>query len=323
MRRLLVVLALLAGLAAAPAAGAGLVTKKDDEGRPIRFDVRAPDVDVDWYADLLRRAAHDDEIGRVVIRILPSDEIVGVCGEKASACYDRNTLGGALIVVPAGMGSFVARTLIHEYAHHVDDSYDVPGMPEPNGMPAWWAARDMARLSAAGEVSRTYALGWDRSIGEVFAEDYTMLHLRTEYEIPWLAPPDPAVLGALRRDVPGAPAEPIDLKGSPFVSVRSGTLGRSTPFTLPFTLLGPGRRVTFTARVAGAQRKGVRARIVLRCNGGPTVTRAVTRGRTAVTLDRRGLGPATCTIALNGTGTAALKYTATLRLVIEAPRLPA
>ena len=54
--------ALVAALALATAAGAEIVTKADSEGRTITFDVRAPGVDVDWYAAILRAAVHGDEI---------------------------------------------------------------------------------------------------------------------------------------------------------------------------------------------------------------------------------------------------------------------
>jgi hypothetical protein len=170
-------------------------------------------------------------------------------------------------------------------------------------------------------VSSTYALGWERSIGEIFAEDYTQLHLKTQYEIPWLDPPDVGVLAALRSDLPTAPVTPIDLTGTPLVELRSGTLRRSRPFTLPFRLLGQGRRVTFTARVAEPGRAGVRARIELRC-GSFTVTRPIGKGRAAVTVDARDLGPATCTIRLRGTVAKPLAFTARLRLALQ-PGAPA
>ena len=63
--------ALVAALALATAAGAEIVTRADTEGRTITFDVQAPSVDVDWYAAVLRAAAHGDEISRVTIRIVP------------------------------------------------------------------------------------------------------------------------------------------------------------------------------------------------------------------------------------------------------------
>ncbi len=46
-----------AALLAFPALGHGkIVARKDTEGRPITFDVRAPNVPLAWYARHMRRA---------------------------------------------------------------------------------------------------------------------------------------------------------------------------------------------------------------------------------------------------------------------------
>ena len=50
-------LAVLATAAIAGPASAREMVLRDDEGRAMRFDVRA-DVALGWYAGLLRRAAH-------------------------------------------------------------------------------------------------------------------------------------------------------------------------------------------------------------------------------------------------------------------------
>ena len=72
------VLVSLAALALAGVASAREVVLRDAKGRTIRFDVRA-DADVGWYAGLLRRAAHADEIERVTVRIVDWDEIRTRC----------------------------------------------------------------------------------------------------------------------------------------------------------------------------------------------------------------------------------------------------
>ena len=82
------VLVLLAALTIAGVASAREVVLRDAEGRTIRFDVRA-DADVQWYADLLRRAAHGDEIERVTVRIVDWDEIATRCASYAAGCYAR------------------------------------------------------------------------------------------------------------------------------------------------------------------------------------------------------------------------------------------
>jgi hypothetical protein len=74
-RSAFLLVALVAALALATGAGAELVTRADSEGRTITFDVQAPGVDVDWYAALLRAAAHGDEISRRSIRIVPDEDV--------------------------------------------------------------------------------------------------------------------------------------------------------------------------------------------------------------------------------------------------------
>jgi hypothetical protein len=319
--RLFLAVAVLAALVAPGAAPAKLVVLRDGAGRPIRLDVRAPDVDASWYAGLLRGAAHGAEIGRVTVRIVTWDRINSLCGKGAAACYRGRRGATALIVVPAGKGTTVAHALFHEYGHHVDASLAVPDVREPNGTAAWWQARDLSALVAQDEVAASYRLGWQRSIGEIFAEDYAQLHLRDEFGIDWLTAPDATVLDALRADVPNAPAEPLDLTGTPVVEIRSGTLRRGTSFSVPFELRGPGRRVTFIARVAQVHRRGVRAQLRLRC-GRITFTRGVASGRAVVRIDRRHLGPGVCTVGLRGTAATPLAFTATLRLAVE-PAPPA
>ncbi|MGI9657416.1 MAG: hypothetical protein ACR2OD_00800, partial [Gaiellaceae bacterium] len=126
----------IAALALAGPAAARIVTLEDNEGRSITLDVRADNVDTEWYADLLRQATHGDEIGTATIRIVPAARLVQHCGPGASGCYGRSR-GGGRIVVPAGRNADVAHTLLHEYGHHIDNSHGHRRLQEPNGTPAW------------------------------------------------------------------------------------------------------------------------------------------------------------------------------------------
>ncbi len=314
MRRLLVLLTAVAALAAAPSALAEVVTAQDAQGRTMTFDVRAEGVDVEWYASLLRGAAHGDEIARVTIRIVSFEELRDTCGPGAAACYagSRNV---ARIIVPAGLTQGTAHSLIHEYGHHIDAWRGVGAAErEPNGSAQWWEARGMSELIASGVVSHTYSNGWDHAIGEIFAEDYTQLHLQTPWRLSWLAPPDETVLAALRADLENAPTEAVPAVVPPLVITRSGTLRPRGTHAIPFGLLGPGRRVTFTATTA---RAGT-ARVELRCDDGRTVTRPI-RTKTA-TIDLRNVGPATCSVVVRSTARTAVRFTARLRLAIELAR---
>jgi hypothetical protein len=315
-RALPALLAVVAALLLAAPAAAEIVLSHDREGRTITFDVQVPNVDVEWYAELLRDLAHGDEIERVTIRIVAADDLHLFCGAGAGGCYSGGGRPGR-IVVPAGKSAQLAHVVAHEYGHHVDFSHPVAGVREPNGTPAWWVARDMARRLQAGEVAQSYSLGWERAVAEIFAEDYVQLHLRSPYRIRWLAPPDAAVLEALRRDLQGAPVAPVDppAPAAPVVISRRATLGAGRAASVEYELLGPGRRVTFTARLAVLP-AGAAARMEIRCQGEQALSRPLVRGR-VTTMDLRNRGPSVCRAVIRNTGRTRVTFALTLRLARE------
>lgn len=314
MRRALVLLSLLASLAFAGQAAAAEVVLADDQGRPIRFDVRAEGADAEWYGALLRAAPHGDEIADVRIVLVSRDELRTVCGRSASGCYSRGT-----ITVPADESEDNAHTLIHEYGHHLDSSTPVAGAREPNGTSTWWRARGMERLLQLGSVYRSYVRGWDRSLAEIFAEDYAQLvRPGSPYGISWLDAPNETILAALRFDFGLGPepaiAPPPALK--PITISRSGSLRRRGTATIEFGLLGPGRRVEATATFAGAKEKGARAALEIRCDGRRVSLSTIAAGTTKVTVDRRNLGPAECTATLTSRSASVRTFTLAVRLSI-------
>jgi hypothetical protein len=307
--------ALVLGLAFVTGADAAIVTSQDNQGRRITFDVRDANANVEWYASLLRSAAHGNEISDVTIRIVAPEDVSIYCGEQAAACYSGRSR--RLIVVPAGQSSFVASTFLHEYGHHLDTSWSVAGVPELNGTPVWWQARGMSSLLDAGQVAFDYSLGWSRSIAEIFAEDYAFTHLGDGYAIPWLQPPDQALRTALLAELGGAPttAPPPTTVPAPLVINRSGALVPRGRRDVSFGLLGPGRRVTLTATVSNRNRAGTRARAQIICNGRTIANQPLVRGRAARTIDLRNQGPGQCVARLvNRTG---IRLTYTLRLRLE------
>jgi len=308
MRRLLVLLALAASLGFAGQAAAAEVVLQDDQGRPIRFDVRVDGVDAEWYAAFLRAAPHGDEISTVTIQLVSWDELRSTCGRGAAGCYARSRM-----TVPAEQSDEAAHTLVHEYGHHLDRSTAVNGQSEPNGTPHWWRARGMAELARLGSVARDYSLSWNRSIAEIFAEDYARLALgTTAHKITWLGEPDETVLAAIKADLglgpPPAVVRPPALK--PVTLDRRGTLAPRARATLSFGLLGPGRRVIATATLAG------RASLEIRCGGARVALKTMPAGKTRVTIDRRDLGPGECTAALTSTSASRRAYTLVVRLSI-------
>ena len=314
MRRAFLLVSAFLSLALAGEAGAAEVVVPDEQGRSIRFDVRAEGVDVEWYAALLRAAPHADEISTVRIDLVTPDELAERCGRSASGCYGRR-----VITVAAAESEANAHTLVHEYGHHVDASRGVEGAREPNGSSTWWRARAMARLVELRSVYHGYVEGWDRNIAEVFAEDYVRLaRPGSRYRIPWLEEPNEPVLAAILHDLGLAPepalSRPPQLK--PVVRSQRGRLAPRASAAETFGLLGPGRRVRATMEVAGAAAAGVRARIELRCEGRLIATRTLATGMRVVSIDRPNVGPGACIARVTNTGRAARAFMLVVRLTV-------
>ena len=315
MRRIVLLFSLVASLALAGGAAAAAVVSQDHQGRPIRFDVKTEGVDVEWYAALLRDAPHGDEIATLRIDVVSWVELHSICGDGAGGCYSRNVM-----VVPPDQDAQTAHTLVHEYGHHLDRSRPVAGAAEPNGTPEWFRARGVAELLRLRSVARDYSLDWDRSIAEIFAEDYARLALggNTTFKIRWLAPPDATVLSALQADLglgpPPAVVNPPVLK--PLTIVEKGSLAPRKRVSIPFRLLGPGRRVTATATFAGAKETRARATLEIRCNGDRVALRTIGSGQRLVRIDQRDLGPAQCTAVLASTSSFSRSFTLNVRLSV-------
>ena len=317
MSRGRVLAALLAAFALAGATGANaaIITSHDDQGRTITFDVRAATVDTEWYASVLRAAAHGNEISNVRFIIVPEPQVQAFCGgADAAACYDRTS---ATIVVPAGKSRLLETVFLHEYGHHLDSFWRVPGVQELNGTPAWWEARGMASLLAEHQVAFDYSLGWGHSVGEVFAEDYAYIHVHMRYGITWLSPPDAALESAMFAEL-GTPTAALPYAPEvPLILNRSGTLAPRDGYSVPFGLLGPGRRVTVSATVSNAKRKGIRARASLVCDERFVVTRTFRKGQAKRTFDVPNLGPATCDVRIVSTVSASLRYTLHIAVAVQ------
>ena len=120
----------------------------------------------------------------MTIRIVDWDELARALRRAARPGATRGREGNrGVMVVPAGRSAGIAHTVIHEYGHHVDWSRRHSNLDEPNGTPLWWKARGMAELVALRSVRDRYQVGWNRSIAEVFAEDYAYTNLRRGYRI--------------------------------------------------------------------------------------------------------------------------------------------
>ena len=311
--------AFVAALAVVTGARAEIVTRQDDQGRTMTFDVRTEGVNVDFYADLLRWASHGDEISAVRVRIVDPIEVQDQCGAAALACYGTRR-GIPTIVMPSGSGSVIAETMLHEYGHHLDTAWDVEGVPDLEGTPVWWNARGMATLLANGMVAFDYSRGWNRSIAEIFAEDYSYIHLGGSYAIPWLEPPDETLRTAMFGELGGAPttAPPDEATvAAPLIITRTGRIAARRRVNVPFGLLGPGRHVTLTVNLSGSNRAGSRARAEIVCNNNVVARQTFGRGRVQRVLNIPSIGPAECQARVVSTTSVALTYTLRLRLAVE------
>jgi hypothetical protein len=203
----IVIATVLAACAVVPGAAQAVITgQPDDQGRTITFDVRAPGADVAGYARVLRTAVHGDEIDDVIVRVVPARAIRSRCRDsRAVGCYSRGPRG-SVITIPARPARDVQATLLHEYGHHIDSMVRTP---------RWWSARRIAWRLRSGQVATDYSKGWSRSVGEVFAEDYVALHIRSVSAIRWLPQPSASVLRALRRDITSPRGEPQPVPSAP------------------------------------------------------------------------------------------------------------
>lgn len=309
---------------AAGAVPAGAAT--DGRGNTITVRVETTGVSGAPYVAALRRAVHGPEISGVTVRVVTADRVAGICGPGAEACYSGGRDGRGVIVVPVMTGTAMEATLLHEYGHHVDAVHRHRSGREPNGTVRWWSARRMSERIARGALAPDYSLGWERSTGEVFAEDYVRLNLALPWQLGSVPAPTAAVLAAIRRDLTGsasgpAPrdAGPVETPGEPgatpsrLVVARSGLLAAGEGGEIPFGLLGPGRSVRVTVRAAGPGATGPRVRVRVVCDGVGRGTAVATGSRPAV-IARGGLGPAECRVDLTNLGETAASVTARLTL---------
>ncbi len=225
---------ILAGLVSAAALLAGssvaagvVVTTQDERGRTITIDAPSRATPVGQYFRLLRNSVHGDEIESVTLRIVQQSAVARLCrSQRARACYRGGE--NATIIVGEGDPAEDAQTILHEYGHHVDATIRHRRGAELNGTPRWWGTRAMGLRKARGQVSSTYALGWTRSIGEIFAEDYAQMHIRGPYGIRWLPRPDESVFRAIRLDVTGRATGPPPRAARAELR-RSGTWRNAAP----------------------------------------------------------------------------------------------
>ena len=224
------------------------------------------------------------------------------------------------MVIPAEQSDENAHTVVHEYGHHLDRSTPVTDVREPNGTPVWWRARGMERLVRVSSVATSYVLGWDRSIAEIFAEDYAQLALGDgNYNISWLpaARRDRSRRDQVRsrpraraRDRPAAGAQAgVDLPPRhPRAEAR-----RRHP--LQPARRRPARDGDSDLHRPEGEAAACETRDPLRRQPG-RAPHDRARGRRRISIDRSNLGPADCKATLTSTSTSKRTYSLVVRLSI-------
>jgi hypothetical protein len=298
----------IAGSLWTPRADARIVILADSAGRPITFDVRAAGVNLEGYRAILDSAIHGDEIEDVTIRVVPRGRLWVECqADNVAACYSAPPGRRAVIAVPKDRPGAVRNALVHEYGHHLDGTYrHLRAAPDFDGLARWWSLRRMGTRVAARQVAWDYSLGWERSIAEIFAEDYAVTNSPGgPYDIPWLSRPGAALRQAITRDV-------LEPRGVIARKVGWGWMRTDRVRAVPVPAPGPARRFRAVTRVARGAGKRV-VRMELACGGVVIATAAAMPARAGRLRAR--LPQGTCELRLSAPRKPALQST-----IIALPR---
>lgn len=208
--------ALLVGLAlpAAALAWNGKYPAGDALGSTVSIEVSSaypvdPTLPQGW-ATFLGTLLHGRELSRLTLRLAPLDEVQGICGGEALACYDPRS--ETIVASPEDqLGTASAReVLTHEYGHHVaNNSVNAPFSAEAYGTKRWASYMNICKRTAAGELfPGDESARYQENPGEAYAEAYRVLNLTRQgtAQIGWEIVdrslyPDATALTLLQADI--------------------------------------------------------------------------------------------------------------------------
>src|SRR3954447_14592602 len=237
------------------------------------------------WANFLASLVHGPELSTVTVLLSTSQQIEGICGRQALACYSSR---GALLYAPGEDpdAAFSAEAVVaHEYGHHVAASrLNPPWEAVEYGPKRWASAMQVCLRAKKGELApgAEDPARYQTNPGEGWAETYRILNQRKlgVPESPWeivsqsLFPTD-AALKAAELDVttPWLSDATTSRTGSLTRTSRTRTFTVATPLdgTLKVTLRSSaGLRVAVdvfasTTRVAHVTGKGTLTRSAAVC----------------------------------------------------------
>src|SRR5215218_820314 len=142
-------------LARRPAAP-GSASYATPDGERVAVDVSAGYAEtparVQELVDFLGTLVHSHELGRLSVSIRTSDELHGICGFAADACYSPALMR---MIIPGEDLPHVSleHLLAHEYGHHVlANQRNEPWDASSRGGKRWATHENVCALTAAGEA---------------------------------------------------------------------------------------------------------------------------------------------------------------------------
>jgi hypothetical protein len=189
----------------------------DSHGHRFRIGTDVPGVDLAPYANVLASTVHRNETAKVLVEVVLPEQMTTVCGPEALACYwaDPQNRGSGWMYLPT-VDPDLVHIIVHEYGHHVDNQLtnlahlDARCPMLGDGSRNWFVARNpRGFLCNASE--------WDTDLGELFAEDYTVLSGIDDWVLRTVAPPTAGQLRQLAFDIAN-PLRPRRFSDSGYVS---------------------------------------------------------------------------------------------------------
>lgn len=182
----------------------------DPHGHRITLETAIPGLDLSPYADVLAATLHRNEIEDLVVYVVRPSETGAICGDAmAVACYlpeDPETSYRGWMWIPSE-DEDLFYTIIHEYGHHVDNQLlNLAHLGLCNfasdGSRNWFFRRDVEDNVLGAGFGCNPDLGWDKLLGELYAEDFTWLNGNTTWAlIPSMRPPSHAQRAAIAFDL--------------------------------------------------------------------------------------------------------------------------